>query len=96
MFTNSQQNSDSQPQSAQESESNSEAYVSQTLVIGVFLLIFLAQVGVNFLQVLRDARRRRAIEAEMRRPLRADRENQRINGNDNENQIGEREAEGDG
>lgn len=51
-------------------QDNNETYIPQTLVIGAFLAIFLAHVGVNFLQVMRTGRRRRrALELQFPQPL---------------------------
>ncbi|KAJ6103642.1 hypothetical protein N7486_003864 [Penicillium sp. IBT 16267x] len=52
-------------------ESSSQTYIPQTLVVGAFLAIFLAQVGVNFLQVLRTGRRQRrqAMELQFPQPI---------------------------
>lgn len=49
---------------------SSETYISQKLVIGAFFAIFLAQVGVNVLQMMRGGRRRRqAMELQFPQPL---------------------------
>lgn len=55
----------------QEPEPSSNTYIPQTLVVGAFLAIFLAQVGVNFLQVVRTGRRQRrqAMELQFPQPL---------------------------
>ncbi|KAJ5081725.1 hypothetical protein NUU61_009989 [Penicillium alfredii] len=51
-------------------DQSSETYIPQTLVVGAFVLIFFAQVGVNFLQVVRRGRRRRqAMELQFPQPL---------------------------
>ncbi|KAJ5569734.1 uncharacterized protein N7459_009164 [Penicillium hispanicum] len=52
-------------------DEQSETYIPQTLVVGAFLVIFLAQVGVNFLQVMRTGRRQRrqAMELQFPQPL---------------------------
>jgi len=51
-------------------EDMNETYIPQTLVIGAFLAIFLAHVGVNFLQVMRTGRRRRRnLELQFPQPL---------------------------
>lgn len=51
-------------------EQPSDTYVPQTLVFGAFLAIFFAQVGINFLQVVRTRRRgRRALELQFPQPL---------------------------
>jgi hypothetical protein len=48
----------------------SETYIPQKLVIGTFFAIFLAQVGINFLQMVRGGRRRRqAMELQFPHPL---------------------------
>ncbi|KAI2719898.1 hypothetical protein CBS147318_3204 [Penicillium roqueforti] len=47
-----------------------ETYVSQGFVIGAFLAIFFAQVGVNFLHAVRAGRRRRRfMEMQFPQPL---------------------------
>jgi hypothetical protein len=52
------------------SDEPSETYIPQTLVIGVFFAIFCAQVGINFLQVVRRGRRRRqAMELQFPQPV---------------------------
>ncbi|KAJ5938568.1 hypothetical protein N7466_001702 [Penicillium verhagenii] len=53
-------------------EASSETYyIPQTLVVGAFLAIFFAQVGANFLQVLRTGRRhrRQAMELQFPQPI---------------------------
>ncbi|QQK44602.1 putative ATP-dependent protease (CrgA) [Penicillium digitatum] len=51
-------------------EQNNETFVSQWFVIGAFLAIFLAQVGVNFLHAVRSGRRRRRfLEMQFPQPL---------------------------
>ncbi|CAI7566672.1 unnamed protein product [Penicillium glandicola] len=51
-------------------EQKNEAYISQGFVIGAFLVIFFAQVGVNFLHAVRTGRRRRRfLEMQFPQPL---------------------------
>ncbi|KAJ6179579.1 hypothetical protein N7519_010040 [Penicillium mononematosum] len=51
-------------------EQKDDTYVSQGFVIGAFLVIFFAQVGVNFLHALRTGRRRRRfLETQFPQPL---------------------------
>lgn len=51
-------------------EQKHEAYISQGFVIGAFLVIFFAQVGVNFLHAVRTGRRRRRfLEMQFPQPL---------------------------
>ncbi|KAJ5172616.1 hypothetical protein N7492_005209 [Penicillium capsulatum] len=55
----------------QQEDLSTDTYIPQTLVVGAFLAIFLAQVGVNFLQVVRTGRRQRrqAMELQFPQPL---------------------------
>jgi hypothetical protein len=47
-----------------------ESYIPQGFVIGAFLVIFCAQVGVNYLHALRNGRRRRRfLEMQFPHPL---------------------------
>jgi hypothetical protein len=49
---------------------STETYIPQKLVIGAFFAIFLAQVGINVLQMVRGGRRRRqAMELQFPQPL---------------------------
>jgi hypothetical protein len=58
------------PGEIRQQEDKDETYVPQTFVIGAFVAIFLAQVGVNFLQVVRTGRRRRRVlEMQFPQPL---------------------------
>ena len=51
-------------------EQEHETYISQGFVIGAFLVIFFAQVGVNFLHAVRTGRRRRRfLEMQFPQPL---------------------------
>lgn len=51
-------------------EQSHETYISQGFVIGAFLVIFVAQVGVNFLRAVRTGRRRRRfLEMQFPQPL---------------------------
>lgn len=47
----------------------SDTYISQTFVIGAFLAIICAQVGVNFLHMRNGRRRRQAMESQFPQPL---------------------------
>lgn len=63
-------NSPPQEHAHTQTDEPSETYISQTLVIGAFLAIFCTQVGVNFLHVVRNGRRRRqAMELQFPQPL---------------------------
>ncbi|KAJ5725540.1 uncharacterized protein N7483_006897 [Penicillium malachiteum] len=59
----------------QEQQTNTDdspaTYIPRTLVIGAFLAIFLGQVGINVLQVLRTGRRQRrqAMELQFPQPI---------------------------
>lgn len=59
------------------SSRDSETHVPQTLVIAAFLAIFLAQVGINLLRVVRERRRRRAVVQQMQVPV-LQRERERV------------------
>lgn len=50
---------------------SSDTHVPHALIIAAFLAIFLAQVGINFMQVLRRGRRQRrqAMELQFPQPL---------------------------
>jgi hypothetical protein len=51
-------------------EQKDETFIHQAFVIGAFLTIFLAQVGVNFLHAVRTGRRRRRfLEMQFPQPL---------------------------
>lgn len=62
---------DREEQQNTSTESSPQTHIPQTLVVGAFLAIFLAQVGVNFLQVLRTGRRQRrqAMELQFPQPI---------------------------
>jgi hypothetical protein len=58
------------PRETGQQEQKDETYVPQAFVIGAFMAIFFAQVGVNFLQVVRTGRRRRRVlEMQFPQPL---------------------------
>ena len=58
------------PREIGQQEQKDETYVPQAFVIGAFMAIFFAQVGVNFLQVVRTGRRRRRVlEMQFPQPL---------------------------
>ncbi|KAJ5655205.1 hypothetical protein N7507_007155 [Penicillium longicatenatum] len=65
------QTSNPEEQASTNTENSSQTYIPQTLVMGAFLAIFLAQVGVNFLQVQRTGRRQRrqAMELQFPQPI---------------------------
>ncbi|OGE53616.1 hypothetical protein PENARI_c007G03821 [Penicillium arizonense] len=58
------------PREIGQQEQKDGTYVPQAFVIGAFMAIFFAQVGVNFLQVVRSGRRRRRVlEMQFPQPL---------------------------
>lgn len=70
MFPESNGQIHNQHEGRDHAEESQETYLPQTWVIGAFLAIFLAHVGVNFLQVMRTGRRRRrALELQFPQPL---------------------------
>jgi len=54
----------------EQNQEDGERHIPQAFVIGAFLAIFLAQVGVNFLHAVRNGRRRRRfLEMQFPQPL---------------------------
>lgn len=80
----------------QKPDSSPDTYIPQTLVVGAFLAIFLAQVGVNFLQVVRTGRRQRRQAMELQFPQPLPQQDRARNWESENSRHGDAQEEGEG